>query len=190
MTDEQETIEETLETEEDLNKSSPSAVSVVPTIDQLQKELELAMAGWKRTAADFENYQRRKDSEHKELVDFAREVAVAKLLPTLDTLGQAIRHLPEEPSESDKELNASFFQKYEQWKNGMDKLIIQLDKALAELGVKKIEAVGKKFDPHFHEAVKEVEGEEDGIVVDEFQTGFELNGKVIRPSQVVISKRR
>jgi molecular chaperone GrpE len=61
---------------------------------------------------------------------------------------------------------------------------------LEELGVKKIEAVGKKFDPYKHEAVRQVDGEEDDMVVDELQSGFELNGKVIRPSQVVISKKR
>ena len=83
-----------------------------------------------------------------------------------------------------------FIDKYQNWQTGVNGIVIQLDKVLSELGVKKIEAVGKKFDPHFHEAVKEVESDvDDGMVVDEFQTGFELNGKVIRPSQVVISKK-
>ena len=68
---------------------------------------------------------------------------------------------------------------------------MQLDKALEELGVRKIESLGKKFNPHFHEAVREVESEaDDGTVVDELQTGFELNGKIIRPSQVIISKKK
>jgi molecular chaperone GrpE len=58
------------------------------------------------------------------------------------------------------------------------------------MGVKKIDAVGKQFDPHFHEAVREVEGDEDHKIVEELQTGYELNGKVIRPSQVVISKKQ
>ena len=52
--------------------------------------------------------------------------------------------------------------------------------------------MGKRFDPHFHEAVREVpaeDGVDDGMVVEDLQTGFELNGKVIRPSQVVISKK-
>jgi molecular chaperone GrpE len=55
--------------------------------------------------------------------------------------------------------------------------------------VKKIEAVGKPFDPHFHEAIREVAGEEDGQIVEELQTGYQLGDKVIRPSQVVISKK-
>ena len=84
-----------------------------------------------------------------------------------------------------------FAKKYQNWQTGVNGIIAQLDKTLEELGVRKIESLGKKFNPHFHEAVREVESEaDDGIIVDELQTGFELNGKVIRPSQVVISKKK
>lgn len=146
-------------------------------LDTAQSEALKNLDGWRRTQADFENYQRRKEGENKELIEFAREVAVAKLLPTLDTLQQGLLHVPDDLSKMDE------------WKNGMAGTLKQLDSVLAELGVKKIEAVGKKFDPNFHEAVREVPGDEDGKVVEEYQTGYELNGKVIRPSQVVISKK-
>ena len=196
-------------------------------IDQLQQHLTDAQAeaeknlnNWKRSEADFRNYQTRKENENKELVEFAREVTVAKLLPTLDSLEQGLKHAPElnpsvsasaEPpslgreGESDAATEFSphsqggvpshqtggggFEQKYQTWLNGINGLVKQLDKALTELGVKKIEALGKKFDPHFHEAVREVPGDEDGVVVEEYQSGFELSGKVIRPSQVAISKK-
>jgi molecular chaperone GrpE len=98
-----------------------------------------------------------------------------KLLPTLDTLEQGLRHAPDNIDKS--------------WLQGIEGTLQKLDKVLEEMGVKRIEAVGKKFDPNFHEAVREVEGEEDGMVMEELQTGFEINGKVIRPSQVVISKK-
>jgi molecular chaperone GrpE len=178
------------------------------TLEKLQTDFESAMSGWKRTAADFENYKRRKESENKELVEFAREVTVVKLLPTLDSLEQALRHMPQladqrisesanQPdSESADQLigrsaDLPFAKKYQNWQTGVNGIIAQLDKTLEELGVKKIEALGKKFNPHLHEAVREVESEaDDGIIVDELQTGFELNGKVIRPSQVVISKKK
>ncbi len=149
---------------------------------KLQQDVEQAMAGWKRTAADFDNYRRRKEEENKELLEFAKEVTVAKLLPTLDSLEQGLKHAPQDTED--------LHQKYQNWLNGINGIVMQLDKVLAELGVKKIEALGKKFDPHLHEAVREVEGEEDGTVVEELQSGFELNGKVIRPSQVVISKQK
>lgn len=166
--------------EQDLKDDASENVDV----DQLREDLDNAQSealknldGWRRTQADFENYQKRKEGENKELIEFAREVAVAKLLPTLDTLQQGLLHVPDDLSKMDE------------WKNGMAGTLKQLDAVLVELGVKKIEAVGKKFDPNFHEAVREVPGDEDGVVVEEYQTGYELNGKVIRPSQVVISKK-
>ncbi len=164
------------------------------TADDLQAQLAKALAeaeqnlaGWKRAQADFENYKRRKEEEGRELVEFAREVVVAKLLPTLDSLEQALRHAPEENEEL-RIKNQEFSDKYADWLKGVSGLTKQLDKALEELGVNKIEALGKKFDPNFHEAVREVEGEEDGVVVEEYQAGYSINNKVIRPSQVGIGK--
>ena len=160
-------------------------------IEELQKKYEDAMDNWKRTAADFENYKKRKEAENKELIEFAREVTVAKLLPALDSLEQAMRHLPKitDHESWSMEPQKEFSKQYENWQKGVNGIVLQLDKTLAELGIHKIEAIGKKFDPNFHEAVKEVIGEQDdGIILDELQSGFILNGKVIRPSQVVISK--
>jgi len=153
-------------------------------LQKLQDDFENAMNNWKRTAADFENYKKRKEAENKELVEFAREVTVAKLLPALDSLEQALKHQP-------KVEDQDFPKKYANWQAGVNGIVIQLDKTLTELGVKKIEALGKKFDPHLHEAVRESESEaDDGIIIEELQSGFELNGKIIRPSQVVISKKK
>lgn len=170
----------------DEQQSDDNQNSSEVTLEKLQIDLDQAMQGWKRTAADFENFKRQKERENKELLDFAKEVTVVKLLPTLDTLSQALKHLPQmENNEGD------FSKAYNNWQVGISGILIQLDKTFSELGVKKIEAIGKKFDPNFHEAIREVESEaEDGVIVDELQTGFELNGKVIRPSQVVINKKK
>lgn len=149
---------------------------------EAQEEAQTNLNGWKRAAADFENYKRRKEEENKDLIDFAREVAVTKMLPSLDSLTQALLLAP-------KEDDPGLAENYVKWKVGLVGLTQQIDKALTELGVKKIEAKGKKFDPNYHEAVREVEGEEDGMVVEELMHGYEINGKVIRPSQVVISKK-
>ncbi len=200
------------------------------TLEKLQTDLDSAMNGWKRAAADFENYKRRKEAENRELLEFAKEVTVVKLLPTIDSLEQALKHLPEYTpttpsrqggtpllekegsSAENAEISAEplplaegeyrpqggegvraeeFRKKYANWQMGVDGIVMQLDKALGELGVRKIEAIGKKFDPNFHEAIRETESDQDdGIIIEEVQTGFELNGKVIRPSQVVISKKK
>ena len=151
-------------------------------LEEVKEEAQTNLNGWKRSQADLENYKKRKEEENKELVAFATEVAVARLLPSLDTLTQMMKYAPHPDSEN-------LADKYAQWLKGVDGTAKLIDNSLVELGVKKIEAVGKKFDPHFHEAVKEVEGEEDGVITEELQSGYELNGKVIRASQVTITKK-
>ena len=144
-------------------------------VAEAQEEAKSNLAGWQRAQADFANYQKREEAKQTEILEFAKEVTIVKLLPTLDALHQGLRHAPAGVDEK--------------WLAGINGTLAQLDKVLAEMGVKQIEAVGKSFDPNFHEAVREVEGDEDGIIVEDLQTGFEINGKVIRPSQVVISKK-
>jgi molecular chaperone GrpE len=150
-----------------------------PTTDrqllEAQEEAKANLAGWQRTQADFENYKKREEAKQADILDFAKEVTIAKLLPTLDTLEQGLRHAPSGVDEN--------------WLKGIEGTLQKLDKTLAEMGVQKIDAVGKQFDPNFHEAVREVPGEEDGVIIEELQTGYQINGKVVRPSQVVISKK-
>jgi molecular chaperone GrpE len=143
---------------------------------EAQEEAKTNLAGWQRSQADFENYKRREEAKQKDLLEFAKEVTIVKLLPTLDALQQGLRHAPAGVDQN--------------WLKGIEGTLQNLDRVLAEMGVRKIEAVGKPFDPNFHEAVREVAGEQDGIVVEDLQTGYEINGKVIRPSQVVISKKQ
>ncbi len=153
--------------------------SLTRQIEEIKEEAATNLAGWQRSQADFENYKKREEAKQAEILEFAKEVTIVKLLPTLDTLEQGLRHAPDNIDKN--------------WLKGIEGTLQKLDKVLEEMGVKRIEALGKKFDPNFHEAVREVEAKEtdseDGIVMEELQTGFEINGKVIRPSQVVISKK-
>lgn len=151
-------------------------------LQEAQEEARTNLSGWQRAQADFENYKKREESKQQEVIEFAKEVTVVKMLPTLDSLEQGLRQVPGLGGED-------FANKFAHWKSGIEGVLAKLSKVLTEMGVRKIDAVGKPFDPHFHEAVREAPGEEDGIVVDELQVGYELNGKVIRPSQVVISKK-
>jgi molecular chaperone GrpE len=144
-------------------------------IAEAKEEAQTNLAGWQRSQADFENYKRREEAKQKEILEFAKEVTIVKLLPTLDTLQQGLKHSPQGVDET--------------WLKGIQATLQQLEKTLAEMGVVKIEAVGKPFDPHFHEAIREIPGDQDGVIVEDLQTGYEINGKVIRPSQVVISKK-
>lgn len=153
-------------------------------IARLRQELAEALAkseenlsGWKRAQADFENYRKRVDNESSEWSSFGKQVAFAQIVPVLDSLEQAIIHAPEIPD-----------QRYANWKSGLDGIIKQMDSIMKQIGIEKIEAVGKKFDPSLHEAVREIAGPESGIVAEQYQTGYALNGKVLRPAQVVITK--
>ena len=172
------------------NQQTDNNPSAEVDIEKLQIDLDNAMNGWKRAQADFENYKKRKEGENKELVDFAREVTVAKLLPALDSLEQALKHMPEASDQWTVDSGQEFIKKYQNWQEGINAIIIQLDKTLGELGVKKIEVIPDKtkFDPNFHEAVRHMpqKKELEGIIEQEIQTGYQLNGKIIRPSMVSI----
>lgn len=136
------------------------------------------LSGWKRAQADLENYRKRTEGEKTELVDFGKQASIVQLLPVLDSLEQALIHTPklEDP-------------KYVQWSSGLQEIVKQLEGVLKRIGIEKIQALGNKFDPHLHEAVKEILGPEDGLVVEQYQTGFTINGKLLRPAQVAITKK-
>jgi molecular chaperone GrpE len=147
-------------------------------IEQLKKDLDSAINNWKRALADFENYKKQQAREAEHLLDLIRADTARRFVPVFDALDQALKHAPR-----DEENRV--------WSQGLDQMMDKFIQIFQEMGLKKIEAIGKKFDPHFHEAVKEAVGDvEDGVIVDELQSGFILNDKVIRPSQVVISKQK
>ncbi len=129
---------------------------------------------WKRAAADFENYKKRREGETKEVLEFAKQMTVMKLMPTLQSLEQVLTYAPQD-------------EKYKDWLTGLRATIQQLEKTMEELGVVKIKTVGETFDPTHHEAVEETSGEP-GKVIKELQPGFMLNNQVIIPAKVAVGK--
>jgi molecular chaperone GrpE len=144
-------------------------------ITQLEAKIEDITNNWKRTAADFENYKKRKEAEGPEMMQFAKELTVSKLMPSLQNLEQVLKYAPED-------------EKYKDWLSGLRGTILQLEKDMEDLGVKKIKTVGLEFDHNLHEAVEEAEGEP-GKVIKEIQPGFMLNNKVIIPAKVAVGKK-
>ncbi len=132
---------------------------------------------WKRAAADFENYKKRKEGETKEILEYAKEMTVLRLMPSLQSLEQVLAYAPTD-------------EKYKDWLAGLRATIMQLEKTMEELGVTKIKSIGEQFDPTRHEAVEEVAGEEEGKIIKELQPGFLLNNKVIIPAKVAVGKRK
>lgn len=143
-------------------------------IAELQAKNEELLNNWKRTAADFENYKKRKDQELADIPKLAKELTVLRLMPSLQNLEQVLRYAPND-------------EKYKDWLAGLKATIMQLEKTMEELGVVKIKTVGEQFDPTHHEAVEEVDGEA-GKVIKEIQPGFMLNSKVIIPAKVAVGK--
>src|SRR3989338_6228308 len=139
---------------------------------EYRKKAEEYLNSWKRTAADFENYKKRREKEDRELLQFAQEITVVKMLPTLESLENGLKHAPQD-------------EKYQVWSEGVIKVVKQLEKVLLEMGVQKIKTVGEKFDPGLHEAVEVVDSDaESGTIAEEIQAGYKLNNKIIRPAKV------
>lgn len=111
------------------------------------------------------------------LMKYANEEIVIRLLPILDNFFTAEKNISEE---SKKDKNVS----------GLLQIHQQMKDFLKSQGLEEIETIGKKFDPNFQEVVEEVEikDKEQGIVVEETQKGYTMQGKVIRPAKVKINK--
>lgn len=143
---------------------------------EYKRKADEYLNSWKRTAADFENYKKRREKEDKELLQFAQEITVVKMLPALESLEQALKQAPAD-------------EKFHTWSEGVVKIVQQLEKVLLEMGIEKIQTAGQRFDPLLHEAVEQVASEADsGTIVEEIQTGYKLNDKVIRPAKVKVAK--
>ena len=131
----------------------------------------------KRNLAEFENFRKRTEKEKSTMFDMGAKSVLEKLLPIIDNFERGFAGLSEE-------------QMSDPFVSGMDMVYKQLVKALADMGVEPIEAVGKPFDPNLHNAVMHVEDENLGenTVAQEFQKGYLYHGSVVRHSMVQAAK--
>lgn len=127
----------------------------------------------KYAQADFENFRKRSEKEMADARESSIRGLVGRLLVVLDELALAVKHAGS--GGKDKNLGEGF-------------RMVQknLEAALESVGVERIEAVGKQFNPALHEAVEKVEGaaEGDDVVVEEVRPGYTIKGQVLRPSMV------
>lgn len=130
-----------------------------------------------RTKAEFMNYQKRMVKENESTSQFAVQSLILDFLPELDNFDRALKLAD----------NSKDFDKFVE---GIKLIEEQLFKVLGKYGVEPIETVGKAFDPNLHEAVMEEENNEmpHHTIIDEFQKGFLLKERVIRPSKVKVSR--
>jgi molecular chaperone GrpE len=148
--------------------------SLTKALAEEKEKSEKYLANWQRAQADFINYKRRNEQERAEVVNYANSTLILNMLPVLDDLERALASVPEEFAESP-------------WVDGIRHIYHKLQAILEAQGISVIEAEGKDFDPHFHEAVMAVEGEE-GKVVEEISKGYKLRDRVIRPTRVKVGR--
>ena len=130
-----------------------------------------------RACAELENYKKRAARDREDFIKYGNETLIKDMLPIVDSMERALKH-------------ASDSEDFKAFVDGLDLIRDNFISALGKHGVEKIDAIGKDFDPNFHEALLQVDGEkkEDNKVVEEFEKGYLLNGRLLRPSKVSISK--
>ena len=128
-----------------------------------------------RVQADFENYQKRVEAERGRIADNACESMICGLLETLDDFERALSSLENVPGEEVK---------------GLAMVYDRLKGFLGENGLERIMVEGCQFDPRRHDAIMQSETDEaaDGTVLEEFQSGYSVKGKVVRPAKVRVAR--
>ncbi len=149
---------------------------------KLKDEADKAKEHWDkmlRLQADFENTRKRLEREKQDFTKFANEGLILELLNILDDLERTVG------------LAQAQHQDLAAFLKGVGMILAHLYEMLKEHGVKPLEAEGKIFDPHYHEALMQVEdkGLPEHTIVEELQKGYLLNERVIRTAKVKVSKK-
>lgn len=167
----------TPENSEETVEEKSEAALLQEKVDELQAKLTETEGRTLRLQADFENYKRRVQMDKQAAEKYRAQSLVSDILPALDNFERAMQ------VEATDEQTKSLLQ-------GMEMVHRQLLEALTKEGVEVIEAVGKQFDPNEHQAIMQVEDSEfeSNAVVEEFQKGYKLKDRVIRPSMVKVNQ--
>jgi len=146
-------------------------------IENLRKEKDELFGKLQRVSADYANFQKRSPKQIADSIAFEKERIIKTLLPGLDNLEHTLA-------------NAHASESLDVLIKGIRIIYEQMLDILKLHGVEQIKAVDQKFDPALHQAMmRKHDGEKDeDIVLEEFQKGYRLNGRVIRPSKVVVNK--
>ena len=131
----------------------------------------------KRQMAEFENFRKRTEKEKAAMFEMGAKSVIEKILPVVDNFERGLQAIPKEDE------NSPFAE-------GMNKIYKQMMTELESLGVKPIEAVGKEFDPNFHNAVMQVESDEyeEGVIAQELLKGYMYRDTVVRYSMVAVTQ--
>ena len=147
------------------------------TMETLRKEKDELFAQLQRVSADYANYQKRVPKQIADSIGYEKERVIKTLLPVLDNFEYTLQ-------------NAHSADDIDVLVKGIRIVYDQLLDVLKSHNVEQIKAQGEKFDPALHQAMTQraEPDEEDNTVLEEFQKGYRLNGRVIRPSKVIVNK--
>lgn len=177
------------ENEEDVKMKEVEADEYNPTENQanaiVEEELEKAKNETRelsdkylRLVAEFDNFRKRTAKERNELIKTAGEDIIKSLLDVMDDAERAEKQM-EKPTD------------VESLKKGMELIFNKLKNVLEAKGLTKMQSKGEEFNPELHDAITEIPApteKESGKVLDEVQTGYYLNDKIIRHAKVVVGK--
>lgn len=135
-------------------------------IAELEEQVKKTTDNWKRALADYQNLEKRTVEERGQIVKFAAENLILKLLSVLDNFEMVLNH------SEDK---------------GLKLAVEEFNKVLAEEDVVRVEVRGKKFNPETMECIELVSGEKN-VVIEEIRPGYKMYNKIIRPVQVKVGK--
>jgi molecular chaperone GrpE len=161
-------------------QAAPAGPTPEERIAQLERERDELKDRLLRTAADFENHRKRSRREIDEAQRAAKESVVREFLPVIDNLERALASVTGQPGSTDVTGLAK----------GVELVLKLFADTLGRFGVKGFVSKGTPFDPQLHEAIQQVETSEypPGTVVQEFQKGYLLNDRLVRPAMVVVAK--
>ncbi len=148
-------------------------------LEEAEKLKEDYLRGWQKERAEFLNYQKETERHKGEIIQKANEDIIKDLLNVLDSFDISINSLNIEGlTPTEKNIV-----------RGIELIREQMLNILEQKGLKEIKALGEKFNPIYHEALEIVDGDEEDKIAEEIIKGYELNGKVIRPSKVKVMKK-
>jgi molecular chaperone GrpE len=174
-TEQQDTVEKDEENEiPEIAEEEVKETDVTAELEAKVNELEDKLL---RKAAEFENYKRRTENDQFNLLSFAAESFITKILPVIDDFERSLDHISDADSA-------------EAIKDGIMLVYDKLIKILDEQGVKKIDSVGKPFNVDYHDALMQIK--DDTVpahtVVEEIEKGYMYKNKVIRHAKVIVSE--
>ena len=165
------------QTDPQTTEKSSEGDSEDSTLPDLQEELLAAQDKYLRLAAEFENYKRRSQRDLSEAIKFANESLLKNLLPVIDNLERAVQ------CGKEAGINNAVME-------GVELTHKSFLETVEKLGLRQISSAGQPFDPSMHQAVAQVDSSimAPNMVVDEFQKGYFLHDRIMRPAMVTVSK--